>query len=150
MKSKINKYFKEFFLFVILFFVMGTLVSLYKTSQMKIQDGVCKRDTDIIYFWAVWCPVCKVTSPNVERVSRHFDVVGIAVRSGSVEKVNEYMQKYELHFKNINDPDAKIASENGVNVFPTIVFCKDGHVKLAEAGYMSSFGVWLRAWFFSL
>ncbi len=150
MKEKIKKYIKEALVFIVLFFILSTAVSLYRTNSMQIGDGVCRDGVQVVYFWATWCPVCKVTSPNIERISKEFDVLGISVRSGSEEEVESYMQKRKLHYRNQNDQEGRMAEQYGINVFPTVVFCKDGDVKMAEAGYMSTFGLWLRTWFLSL
>ena len=149
MKVNIKKYIKEALVFGVLFLVISSALSLYRTSSMKIDDGVCQKGADIVYFWATWCPVCKVTSPNISRVSEDFDVLGIAVRSGEREKVQTYMQQHELYFTNKNDVDGAMTARYGINVFPTVVFCKNGHVKMAEAGYISTLGLWLRAWIFT-
>lgn len=149
MKTKIKRYLKEVIIFVTLLFVIGTVVSFFRTNGMKITDNVCNRGVDLVYFWATWCPVCKMTSGNVERVAQNFDVLAIAVRSGDDAEVLSYMQKQGVHFRVINDKDGSIAKKNGVNVFPTIVFCKEGRVNLVEAGYISTLGLWLRALIFS-
>ena len=148
-KAKIKKYIKEAVLFGVALFVISGAVSLYRTSSMEISDDVCKKGADVVYFWATWCPVCKMTSPNVDRVAKSFDVQSIAVSSGDEAEVRSYMSERELHFRLLNDKDGKIAAQNGVHIFPTIVFCKDGEVRLAEAGYISTLGLWLRAWIFS-
>jgi len=146
---KVKMYIKEALVFGVLFVVISSAVSIYRTSQMQIGDAVCQKRSGIVYFWATWCPVCKMTSPNVSRISEEFVVLGIAVRSGEREKVQAYMQEHDLHFANRNDFDGTTAAGYGVNVFPTIVFCKNGHVKMAEVGYMSTLGLWLRAWLFT-
>lgn len=149
MKAKIIKYLKEALFFIVLLSILTTALSLYRTSEMKIKDEVCKKGARIVYFWGSWCPVCKITSPNVQRVSKRFSVLAIAVRSGDERQVRTYMRKEGLDFPLINDADAQIARENGVNVFPTLVFCKNAKVKIAESGYMSTFGIWLRALLFT-
>lgn len=149
MKEKIIKYLKEALLFVTLLFILSTAVSLYRTSSMRIGDDVCENGAQIVYFWGTWCPVCKITSPNVERISKQFDVLAVAVRSGDVSQVEEYMRKEGLQMKLKNDREGAIAGKNGVNLFPTIVFCKNKRVKMAESGYMSTFGLWLRALLFT-
>ncbi len=149
MKEKTIRYFKEALLFVALLFILSTAVSLYRTSSMTLGDEVCKSGAQIVYFWGTWCPVCKITSPNVERISKEFNVLAVAVRSGEESQVKEYMRKEGLHMKLQNDKEGTIAGKNGVSIFPTIVFCKNKRVKMAEAGYMSTFGLWLRALLFT-
>ena len=150
MKEKIRRYAKEALLFVLLLFVLSTLISIYRTSEMNIDDAVCKKGADIVYFWATWCPVCKATSPNVDRISKRFEVLGIAVKSGDDAQIRNYMQEHGLHFRNLNDTDAHLARQNGVGVFPTVVFCNKGEVQFVESGYTSSLGLWLRAYIASL
>ena len=149
MKEKIIKYLKEAFFFIALLFILSTALSLYRTSEMKIKDNVCKKGARIVYFWGSWCPVCKMTSPNVQRVSKRFNVLAVAVRSGDERQVRAYMQKEGLDFPLLNDKDAQIAQENGVDVYPTLVFCQNAKVKMTESGYMSTFGIWLRALLFT-
>lgn len=117
---------------------------------MHISNAVCHKGGEIVYFWGAWCPVCKMTSSNVERISKRFDVLGIAVRSGNDTEVRRYMQEHHLHFKNLNDEKGVMARQYGVNVFPTLVFCKDGKIKMSETGYMSTLGLWLRSWLIGL
>ena len=150
MKIKIKKYLKEALVFGVLFFILSGALSFYRTGTMRIDDSVCERGVDIVYFWATWCPVCKMTSPNIERVSKHFAVLGVAVRSEDNGRVDAYMESHHLHFQNINDFDAARAKKYDINVFPTVVFCKNGHVKMAEVGYITTVGLWLRAWIVSL
>ena len=150
MKTKLKKYLKEVMLFLVLLSLFSAIVSFYRTSDMEIDDDVCADGEQIVYFWATWCPVCKMTSPNIERVAEKFDVSSIAVRSGDEKRIGRYMSQEGLHFHVTVDPEGKIAKKNGVDLFPVVVFCRDGHVKAVEAGYMSTFGLWLRAWFFSL
>ena len=148
MKEKMKKYFKEMILFLVMLFIVSTIVSLYRTSTMNIKVDICQNGGDIVYFWASWCPVCKMTSPNIDHISSQYDVVTVAVKSGDENELRNYMQEANLHFDTINDNRGFIAEQNSISVFPTIVFCKDRKVKLVEAGYISTFGLWLRAWLF--
>jgi len=149
MKPKIKKYIKEVLLFAMIFLLVSSIVSLYRTSNMNIRDDICKDGVQIIYFWGTWCPVCKITSPNIERISKSFDLLSIAVRSGDRRDVQAYMKKRALSFSLVNDKEGAIAKRNGINVFPTTIFCKDKKVEMVEVGYISTFGLWVRALLFT-
>ena len=147
MKSKLKKYIKEAFIFLIVLFVTSIGVSSYRTSYMKIDDAICKNGKDIVYFWGSWCPVCKITSPNIDHFQSRYNIKTIAVKSGSYKEIAAYMKKNDLSFPVYSDSDGALAQRYAINVFPTTVFCKNDRVKLVEAGYLSAIGIWLRLLF---
>jgi thiol-disulfide isomerase/thioredoxin len=81
----------------------------------------------LIYFWGTWCPVCKVTSTMVNSVSSHQDyqVVSIAVASGTDIEISAFMQQHNYHFEVINQqsqPQAiSLSQQWGAMALPTII-----------------------------
>ncbi len=150
MKSKLKKYIKEFLSFAVILFVLSSGLSLYRSSQMEIRDEVCRDGADIVYFWGAWCPVCKVTSPNIDSFASKYKIATIAVKSGSDEEIAAYKEKNSLRFAVENDNDAQLAKRYKIGIYPTTVFCKKGKVAFVETGYLSTFGIWLRLLFRSV
>ena len=146
MKKRIKDYFFEAVVFLILLFVVSSIVSYYRYSQMNMDDSICKDGARIVYFWGSWCPVCKMESPNIDRIAKHFKVESFAVKSGDVKSVESYMQNAGYDFPYNVDERGEIAHKYGVNVFPTLVFCKDGRPFLVESGYVTTLGIAIRAW----
>jgi thiol-disulfide isomerase/thioredoxin len=101
----------------------------------------------MIHFWATWCPVCKAEADNIERLSRYYNVVTFAVKSGSDEEIKTYMQERGHHYRVINDEDGKWAGRFSVNAYPTsFIYDSKGRVSSSEVGYTSTVGMALRMW----
>jgi thiol-disulfide isomerase/thioredoxin len=116
-------------------------VTLLDDSRFHVQDG----KPLLLYFWGSWCPVCKLESPNIQRVSQHYEVLSFAVQSGNDAKLREYMQQKELSFRTVNDANGEWAKRFDVEVFPTILIY-DGERELAftEVGYTTTAGLLAR------
>ena len=136
MKKYIIKNLKEFLLYFIVAYFVLFIINIYKTSDLKVDDSICKNfDADIIHFWATWCPVCKTEISNIEFISRYKRVKTIAVRSSN-------LQNYSLDI--IDDKFGEFSDKYGIKSFPTTIFCKGSKVKFIEVGYTSILGLYLR------
>jgi len=101
----------------------------------------------LIHFWATWCPVCKAEVDNIERLSKRYEVVTFAVRSGSDEEIKAYLQKRGLHYRVINDQEGNWAARFNVKGFPTtFIYDSNGVLSSSEVGYTSTAGLVLRMW----
>ena len=156
---KIRSTIKEITIILVLMFIMSNIISYIRapdlgSSQLpkieaKLVDGSTfsarKGKPLIIHFWAISCPACKLEAPNIETVSRRYDVLTIAVNSGSDEEVQTYMQENGLHFKVLNDREGAWATEFKIEVFPT-TFIYDAKRKLrfTEVGYTTTAGLLAR------
>ena len=150
MKAKIKHYIKEFILFVIFITIVTNVISLYKSQSLtkeplQLNYKFPHADKPIlVHFWATWCPVCKVEAPNIQTLSKYYNVVTIAVKSDKNNTKN-YMKKNNLNFKVINDSDGFIAEQFHINVYPsTFIYNKDKKLIFSEVGYTSTFGMWVR------
>lgn len=99
----------------------------------------------LVHFWATWCPVCKMETANIERVSKKYQVVTIAVQSGSDSEIKAFLEEKEASFAVINDREGELSKRFSVEVFPT-TFIYDGKGKLifSEVGYSTTAGLLAR------
>ena len=101
----------------------------------------------LVYFWATWCPVCRVEQGSIESVAGDYRVIGIALQSGPSVEVAKYLHEQGLRVPVINDPDGAIAAVWGVRATPTtFIVDGDGHIRFRETGYTSEMGLRLRLW----
>jgi len=101
----------------------------------------------IVHFWATWCPTCKVEIDNFNTLSKEFDIITIAVNSGSNEELANFMREKNLDFPLINDTNAILAKKFAITAYPTtFIFDKEGKVAFSEVGYSSTLGLKLRMW----
>ena len=164
MKKKLLHYAKEILTFIVVLTILSNVISLYKSSDLSkdtlsiktlelINDKRFNLQTNkpiLIHFWATWCPTCKLESDNIQTLSEHFEVLSIAVKSGSKNDLKIYMKEHNLNYRVYNDENAQIASKFNISVYPT-TFIYNGEKKLvfSEVGYTSTFGLWLRMWWAS-
>lgn len=157
--SKIKSTLKEISIALILLFVLSNIISYIRApklgsnqlpqTEVKLVDGstfqVGKGKPLIIHFWATSCPACKLEAPNIETVSKEYDVLSISVNSGSDEKVQTYMQEHGLTFKVFNDVDGAWATEFNIEVYPTtFVYDAKGELRFTEVGYTTTAGLLAR------
>ena len=143
MKEKIKKYTKEIIIFIILLTVSTNLLNLYKVKNITIDDSICKDGSDIVHFWATWCPICRTESSNIDFISKYYKVTTIAVNS---EDIDKYLKQNNLHFNYIDDNKALLAKKYNISVFPTTITCKEKKVRFVDLGYTSTIGLFLRQW----
>lgn len=103
------------------------------------------RGPVLVYFWASWCPYCRLVSPAVSDLSVEHQVISVAMQSGSDEELREYLTSGSLHFPTISDPAGILSSAWGVRVTPTIVIVNSrGEVSWVTSGTTSKWGLQLR------
>ncbi len=159
MKSKIKKYIKEFMLFAIFIFIASNAISLYRSSDLNTPKlnletvtlinnknyTIDKSKPIMIHFWATWCPICKVEASNIQKISENFQVITIAVQSGSDAKIEKYQKENSVNFMVINDEDSSLAKQFNISVFPTtIIYNKNGKAVFSDVGYTSTWVLWLK------
>jgi thiol-disulfide isomerase/thioredoxin len=99
----------------------------------------------LIHIWATWCPTCKLEAGNIQTLSKYFDVITIAVKSGSDKEIKEYMSENGYNFKVINDSEGRVSAKFNVSVFPTtFIYNSKNRLEFTEVGYSSIIGLYLR------
>jgi len=158
MKYKLKHYIKEIIIFIVVITVLSNIISIYKSSELntnnldivslKLLDGskyTLGNKPLLIHFWASWCPICKLEAQNIQTISNYYDVLTIAVKSGSNIDIQKYLDKHEYTYKVYNDYNADLAAKYNVIAYPTtFIYDKDKKLIFSEVGYTSTFGLWLR------
>lgn len=165
MREKIAKYAKELTLFFVIMLIFANILSFYRSLDLNKNSldlgslnilynhpyTLEKEKPLAIYFWGSWCPICKVQSPNIQTISKSFNVLSVAVKSGDDDEIKEYLKSRDLDFNTINDYDGSLAKKFGVTIFPTvIIFDKDKNEVFSDVGYTSTIGLWIRLFFASI
>jgi thiol-disulfide isomerase/thioredoxin len=162
-KENLKKWSKEIASTAILIFVIVNAVSFFRSPDIPdknlpeintlLTDDELYSTLDytgkplLIHFWATWCPTCKLEAANIQSLSQEYDVLTIAVKSGSNEKINSYLKEHDLSFKVINDAQGLLSQQFSVPAFPTtFIYDKEGKLSFTEVGYTSTWGLYLRMW----
>lgn len=159
MLQKIKHYFKELLFFTLFITIFANVLSLYKAQEINrselsltptklINNTLYTPNKDkplMVHIWATWCPICKIEADNINRVSKYYEVISIAVDSGTDNEIHEYLQEHELNYRVINDNDNSISTKLNIEVFPTtLIYDQNQKLVFSEVGYTSSFGLFIR------
>ena len=159
--NRVKHYLKEITIFIVVMTIFANIISLYKSSDLNRESLKLNSITlmnnklysfnsnkpILIHFWATWCPTCKLEASNIELISKQFDVVTIAVNSGSNREIQEYLDENSLTYKVVNDLESLYASEFNIAAYPTtFIYDKNRELVFSEVGYTSTIGLYLRMW----
>ena len=156
-KWNIKKILKEIISTVIIFFLISMVLNYIRKPDIKeniydyklvdthghrIDFSSYKGKPLIVHFWATWCPTCKLEASNIDELSKEYNVVSIAVTSGSDEVINGFMEKHELSYKVVSDAEGSLAKKFNIQGYPTtLIYTKKGKLKFAEVGYSTTIGL---------
>ena len=153
-----KKYIKEFLVALFLIWTMSSAISYFRSPKqdtlsipnlqgilLNNRPFVYKKNKPlVIHFWATWCPTCKLESANIERLSKAYQVLTIAVDT-SEEKIKHSMHKNALHFQVLQDKEGVWAKKFHVEAFPTtFIYDAQGQLVFTEVGYMTTVGLFSR------
>ena len=165
MKKKLISYIKEILLFLTVMIIFANAVSLYKSSDLNKEplaisniallnnDKYIISDTKptLVHFWAIWCPTCKVEASNIQSISNNYNVLTVAVKSGTNNEINIWLNENDYDFNVVNDSTGLISSNFNIAAFPTtLIYDKNRNVVFSDVGYTSTWGLMLRMWWASL
>ena len=157
--AKIKSFSKEILIGIVFLFIISNLLSYLRQPELKseklslynarlIDNSVfeIKKDKPIlIHFWATWCGACKMEAPNIDVVSKEYEVLTFVVKSGENHQIQSYMDKNQFTYHVVNDKDGRIAREFNIKAFPTtFIYNAKKELKFTEVGYTSTFGLFGR------
>jgi len=164
-KQQIKHYIKEILFYFVTITLLTNFISLYKSQSLNkaplqeknftfidgSQYSIDRTKPLLIHFWATWCPTCKLEAANINLLAKHYQVITIAVKSGTNAAIKHYLQEHNYTFPVVNDKNSKLSQHFNVAAFPTtLIYDKDQKLRFAEVGYSSTFGLWLRLLWSSL
>jgi thiol-disulfide isomerase/thioredoxin len=104
-----------------------------------------------VHFWATWCPICKASEDNVQRLHGSWPIVTVAMQSGTSAAVQKHLANNELPWLTAMDSDGQLARAWGVRAVPaTIILNEQGQIATASMGYTTTLGLWARLWWVRL
>ena len=117
----------------------------------KVYDSETIDKPMLIYFWATWCPICSVTSPNINSLyqedNKDYEIITIAMQSGNPSEIKAYLNENEFSFPVLNDTFGELANKFRVKGVPTFyILDKNRNVVSVERGYTSELGLRFRLW----
>ncbi|WP_114986707.1 protein disulfide oxidoreductase [Pragia fontium] len=130
---------------------IATLPELTLTNGQTVSLAELSAEKPLlVYFWATWCGICKLTSPTVDKLNADgVNVLSIAIRSGDDQRLMRGMAAKGFTFPVVNDEQGQFAAEWDIGVTPTFVIIHQGKMVSSTSGWSSSWGLKLRMWWAS-
>ncbi|MGO3857720.1 MAG: protein disulfide oxidoreductase [Neisseriaceae bacterium] len=162
MTTKLGRWLKSVLKWALLFVLISTAVDWYRRPVQPEPQAYHLRNLAgqsfslaersqtepiVLYFWGTWCPICTLTSPNMQQlVDAGIPVISVAMQSGDDATVAEYLAEKGYAFETVNDADGALSSLWGVKVTPTVVIVYQGKMQASVTGYTSYWGMRARLW----
>jgi len=159
MKWNIKTIFKELVIGGIFLFILSNIISYIRKPELSSEllpkiDAVLLDGSSysikegkplVIHFWATWCPTCRLENSNIEDISKKYNVITIAVNSGSKKVLQAYMEENNYTFDVLNDNNGEIAKHFHVEAYPTtFIYNSKGKLAYSEVGYTTTVGMLAR------
>ena len=101
----------------------------------------------LLYFWASWCPVCRFEHSAISSLAEDYQVLSVALQSGSADEIKSHMLEHDAEYRVINDPDGILASSYGIRGVPTsFIIDATGDIRTTLTGYTTGLSLRYRLW----
>ncbi|MCW2255917.1 thiol-disulfide isomerase/thioredoxin [Providencia alcalifaciens] len=161
--ARLKKWSKELIGLIVILFIVFTVMDFWRkpeslapillepqllaTGESVSLATLSEKQPVLVYFWATWCGVCKITSPTVAELAKSgVPVISVALRSGDSERLLAGMTKKELNFPVINDINGQLANAVGISATPTFMIIDNGKMVSFTTGWTSYWGIKARLW----
>ena len=96
----------------------------------------------LVYFFADWCPICKLQNSAIESIASDYPVVGVAMQSGDLNNVKAYVAAEQLALDVINDDTGRLSQGFSVNGVPAaFIIDKHGQILSSTRGYTNQWSL---------
>jgi len=166
-RQKAWSVFKTVLLYSLVFAVIYTAINWWRqpvmpaNPQLQLTDYqgqtvdlavLSQEQPTLVYFWGTWCPICSVTSPTIDKLAaaNNYPVVTIAIKSGSDQELQGYLNANRYEFTTVNDQEGDIFADWQGQVTPSYVILKDGEMTQGLTGIQPLWSLKLRLWLSSV
>ncbi len=96
----------------------------------------------LVYFFADWCPICKLQNSAMESIANDYPVVGVAMQSGDLNNVQAYVAAQNLTLDVINDDTGRLSQDFSVNGVPAaFIIDRHGQILSSTRGYTNQWSL---------
>ncbi|MBL7002791.1 MAG: protein disulfide oxidoreductase [Gammaproteobacteria bacterium] len=102
----------------------------------------------LLHFFATWCPICELENASLNNLSADYEVIMIAIKSGSSAEVMQYKKEHGLEMTVYNDEYGEVSNQYSVVGVPaSFIINNQGQIVSSTVGYVTEIGLRLRLWF---
>ena len=101
----------------------------------------------LVYLWSNGCSACSYTTAEIlELGDDNYNVLAIALRSGSDIHVVRLLHGKHLVLPVVNDPAGELSDSWKINASPTYLIVSQGRVVQSTSGWTSTLSLRMRLW----
>ena len=148
------------FLYIAAFFIFAAVVNhvqaprsgniptvnsleLHTLTGEKISIATTCKKT-VVYFFAPWCAVCKVSMDAIDMFAgkNNLQAIAVGLDYDNVAELKPYAEKRSVP---VYAGNSEIQRRFLIDRYPTVyIIDKDGRIAHTMVGYTSRFGIWIR------
>lgn len=125
------------------------LTVLPRLDADATESAIRTGETGVVYFFAPWCGVCRVSIDNLDDLVEAGRVpwgVVVALDYADAEEVSRFIDETGVSLPVLMG-DAQTAADWSIRGFPTYyVIDADGQIASRSVGYSTWLGMWVRVW----
>jgi peroxiredoxin len=104
----------------------------------------------VIYFFAPWCSICKMSSSSYSSMRKYFSddtvLLSVVLSWSSLNEITNYPRANKLTVPILVGTE-EVMKKYNISAFPTFYFIdKKGKVQYRVSGYTTPPGLWVRTW----
>jgi thiol-disulfide isomerase/thioredoxin len=126
----------------------ATVLPLLGSAEQ--QAAITPGAVGIVYFFAPWCRVCRVSIGNLDSLVKNGQLAWgtvVALDYADADEVQSFIDRAEVSLPVLLG-NPRTAAEWSVRVFPTYyVIDAAGRIHSRSVGYSTWAGMWVRSWF---
>ena len=128
----------------------GTLAPAFHLPQLQQKNWFDSNElaekTSIIYFFAPWCQVCKLSASNLNTLDKQkLNVIMIALDYQHIEEVSQFVEELDLSMPILLGNDA-LKQQFNISAYPTYyVLDQEQRIIGHSMGYSTELGLKLRS-----
>ena len=114
--------------------------TLKALSGVNLRLAEQRGDIIVLNFWASWCGPCIQEMPELDKLARKYQPLGVQIWGVNVEAdssaAQKYLSKTRVEFPILFDTENSVSESYQVQAMPTtVIINKDGDVHSVHRGY---------------
>lgn len=124
----------------------SVFADVYPTMDGTSRTLMDKDHFSLVYVFAPWCGVCKMSASNINGLAGYANIQALALSYEKESDVRSFANETDLRVPVILGQGMLEDSLN-VGQFPTyFILDNRGNIVLGWSGYTTTLGLWMRVW----
>jgi peroxiredoxin len=115
-------------------FAPGFYLKSTQDETVTLKRVIAANKVTLVNFWATWCPPCRKEIPDLNRIYREFNKLGVEILAVNLqedsEAVKAFKRENKMEFPILLDSEGKVGGNYQVYYIPTtFVIDRSGRIR---------------------